>query len=412
MTIQQHRSIRATFLPFALPLIGEEEIAEVADSLRSGWVTTGPKVQRFEQDFAAYIGARHAVAVNSCTAALHVSLAALGVGPGDEVIVPTLTFCATANVVIHLGATPVIVDVDRNFHIAPEAIRRAISARTKAIVPVHYGGQSCALREVLELAGSYGIPVIEDAAHAAGAEYAGSRIGTHGRAVCFSFYAIKNMTTGEGGMITTNDDDLAARLRLLSLHGMSRDAWKRYTEAGSWYYEVLEPGYKYNMTDIQAALGIHQLRRLDGFIRRRQEIAALYDEAFADLPGILLPPRLPDRNHTFHLYPIRLEAGRLQLNRADLIEDLRARNIGTSVHFIPLHRHPFYRERYGYRPQQFPVAEQIYRGLLSLPLYPKMTDQDARDVITAVRETVDAHRVTAVPSCEKGVSSAAIPAQL
>jgi dTDP-4-amino-4,6-dideoxygalactose transaminase len=400
--------MRNSFLPYCLPFIGEEEIAEVADSLRSGWVTTGPKVKRFEQEFATYVGVKHAIAVNSCTAALHTSLAALGVGPGDEVIVPTLTFCATANVVVHLGATPVIVDVDENFHISFEAVRRAISPRTKAIVPVHYGGQACSLREILALADAHGIPVVEDAAHAAGADYDGRKIGSHGRTVCFSFYAIKNMTTGEGGMITTNDDDLAARMRLLSSHGMSRDAWKRYTEAGSWYYEVLEPGYKYNMTDVQAALGIHQLRRLNGFICRRQEIAAMYDEAFSDLPEVLLPPRLPGRNHTFHLYPIRLNAGLLQLNRSEFIDELRARNIGTSVHFIPLHRHPFYRERYGYQPEQFPVCEEIYQGLLSLPLYPKMTDRDATDVIEAIRDIV---AVQPIPA-EKGVLSAAIPSKL
>jgi dTDP-4-amino-4,6-dideoxygalactose transaminase len=404
--------MRNSFLPYCLPMIGEEEISEVAHSLRSGWVTTGPKVRRFEQEFAAYVGAKHAIAVNSCTAALHTSLAALNIGPGDEVIVPTLTFCATANVVVHLGATPVIVDVDPNFHISSDALRRAISPRTKAILPVHYGGQSCSLREILALADDHGIPVVEDAAHAAGADYEGRRIGSHGRAVCFSFYAIKNMTTGEGGMITTNDDTLAQRLRLLSLHGMSRDAWKRYTEAGSWYYEVIEPGFKYNMTDIQAALGIHQLRRLDGFVRRRQEIAAMYDNAFADLPEVLLPPRLPGRNHTFHLYPIRLQANLLDLNRSEFIEELRARNIGTSVHFIPLHRHPFYRERYGYRPEQFPVSELIYQGLLSLPLYPKMTDEDATDVIAAVRAIVAAHRINASRFCQKGVSSAAIPTDL
>jgi dTDP-4-amino-4,6-dideoxygalactose transaminase len=333
----------------------------------------------------------------------------MDVGPGDEVIVPTLTFCATANVVVHLGATPVIVDVGQNFQISPDAVCRAIGPRTKAIIPVHYGGQACSLQEILALADSHGIPVIEDAAHAAGAEYEGRRIGSHGRAVCFSFYAIKNMTTGEGGMVTTDDDDLAARIRLLSLHGMSRDAWKRYTEAGSWYYEVLEPGYKYNMTDIQASLGIHQLRRLDGFIRRRQEIAAMYDNAFSDLPEIRLPAQLPGRNHTFHLYPIRLNADLLQLNRSEFIDELRARNIGTSVHFIPLHRHPLYRDRYGYRPEQFPVAEEIYQGLLSLPLYPKMTDRDAADVIEAVRETVAAQRTSA---CDKGVLSAAIPSML
>jgi UDP-4-amino-4,6-dideoxy-N-acetyl-beta-L-altrosamine transaminase len=393
--------MRDSFLPYCLPFIGEEEIAEVADSLRSGWITTGPKVKRFEHAFATYVGVRHAIAVNSCTAALHTSLAALDVGPGDEVIVPTLTFCATANVVVHLGATPVIVDVDQNFQMSVAAARRVITSHTKAIVPVHYAGQACALRDILALARSHGIPVVEDAAHAAGAEYEGARIGSHGNAVCFSFYAIKNMTTGEGGMITTNDDALAERLRLLSLHGMSRDAWKRYTEAGSWYYEILEAGYKYNMTDIQAALGLHQLRRLDGFIRRRQEIAAMYDEAFSDLPALLSPPRLPGRNHTFHLYPIRLQSELLNLNRSDFIDELRTRNIGASVHFIPLHRHPLYQERYGYHPEQFPVAEEIYRGLLSLPLYPKMTDQDVSDVIGAVRDIVGAHRISSRPLPEK-----------
>ena len=402
--------MRSTFLPYCLPSIGQEEIAEVVDSLRSGWITTGPKVQRFEEEFAAYTGARHAVALNSCTAALHVALAALGVGPGDEVIVPTLTFCATANVVVHLGATPVIVDVDSDFQIAYDAIARAIGPRTKAIVPVHYAGQACSMREILDLAASREIPVVEDAAHAAGASYGGARIGTHGRAVCFSFYAIKNMTTGEGGMLTTNDGGLANRVRILSLHGMSRDAWKRYTEEGSWYYEVLEPGYKYNMTDIQAALGIHQLRRLDGFISRRREIASIYDDALSGLSEIILPARLPGRDHTFHLYPIRLVASRLRLNRSEVIGQLRTRNIGASVHFIPLHRHPYYRQRYGYRPQQFPVAEDIYAGLLSLPLYPKMTDRDARDVVAAVREIVDLHRAPAGRSREQGVTSAAIPA--
>ena len=404
--------MRNSFLPYCLPFIGEEEIAEVADSLRSGWVTTGPKVKRFEQDFAAYTGAKHAIAVNSCTAALHTSLAALNIGPGDEVIVPTLTFCATANVVVHLGAKPVIVDVDENCHISLEAACRAITPRTKAIVPVHYAGQSCSLRDVFELADTYGIAVVEDAAHAAGASYEGGMVGSHGRAVCFSFYAIKNMTTGEGGMITTSDDDLAARLRLLSLHGMSRDAWKRYTEAGSWFYEVLEPGFKYNMTDVQASLGIHQLRRLDGFVRRRQEIAAVYDQTFSDLPELSLPARLPGRNHTFHLYPIQLRLDMLGLNRSEFIEELRARNIGASVHFIPLHQHPFYRDRYGYGAKQFPMAEQIYQGMLSLPLYPKMTDQDVGDVVSAVHEIVDANRVHADRYCSEGASNATVPAKL
>lgn len=402
--------MRNSFLPYCSPLIGEEEISEVIDTLRSGWLTTGPKVGRFEGEFAAYVGAKHAIAVNSCTAALHASLAGLDIRAGDEVIVPTLTFCATANVAVHLGAVPVIVDVDENFHISTEAVRRAITPRTRAIIPVHYAGQACSLREILALADSYGIPVIEDAAHAAGSEYACAKIGSHGRAVCFSFYAIKNMTTGEGGMITTNDDGLAQRLRLLSLHGMSHDAWKRYTDTGSWYYEVLEAGYKYNMTDVQAALGIHQLRRLDGFVSRRQEIARMYDKALSDVPEVLLPRRLAGRNHTYHLYAIRLQLDILDLSRSEFIDELRVRNVGAAVHFIPLHRHPFYQKRYSFSPDQFPVAEEIYRGLLSLPLYPLMTDGDVADVITAVKDIVRTHRISRIRRSEKGVLNAAVSA--
>ena len=379
-------------MPYCLPLIGEEEIAEVVDSLRSGWITTGPKVRRFEADFAAYIGSKHAIAVNSCTAGLHIALAALGVGPGDEVIVPTLTFCATANVVVHLGARPVIVDVDPSMQISVDAIRRAVTPRTKAIVPVHYGGQACDLDEVLELAARHSIPVVEDAAHAVGCEYGGRKVGTHGRAVAFSFYATKNMTTGEGGMITTSDDDLAAKMRLLTLHGLSRDAWKRYTESGSWFYEVLEAGYKDNMTDIQAALGIHQLRRLDAFIRRRQEIAAVYDRAFAALPELTLPQRLPRRNHVYHLYPVRIQSERLRIDRDAFIRELGQARIGTAVHFIPLHRHPLYQRLCGCRPEQYPVAEQIYSGLLSLPVYPKMTDSDVEDAIAAASRIIVSNR--------------------
>jgi dTDP-4-amino-4,6-dideoxygalactose transaminase len=397
--------MRNSFLPYCLPFVGEEEIAEVVDSLRSGWIGRGPKVTRFEHDFADYVGVEHAVAVSSCTAALHTSLAALDIGPGDEVILPTLTFCSTANVVIHTGATPVIVDVDQNFQISAESVRRAISSRTKAIIPVHYAGQACCLKELLAIGFRHGIPIVEDAAHAVGAEYAGARVGSYGRATCFSFYASKNITTGEGGMITTNDSSLASRLRLLSMSGLSRDAWKRYSEGGSWHYDILEAGYKYNMTDIQAALGIHQLRRLDGFIGRRQEIAARYDAAYSDLEELLLPPRLPDRTHTFHLYPIRLSLDLLRLNKSAFIEQLHARNIGASVHFIPLHRHRYYRERYAYRPEQFPVCEDLYRGLLSLPLYPQMTDRDVSDVINAVREIITTYRVAG--RSRKGVARAA-----
>jgi dTDP-4-amino-4,6-dideoxygalactose transaminase len=383
--------MRRSFLPYALPSIGQEEIDEVTDSLRSGWITTGPKVARFEEEFAAYIGCRHAIAVSSCTAALHVILTALGIRPGDEVIVPTLTFCATAHVIAQLGAKPVLVDVDTNCQISEEAVERAITWKTRAIIPVHYGGQTCDLTGILNLADKRGIDVVEDAAHAVGASYQGRRIGTHGRAVAFSFYATKNLATGEGGMITTSDTALAQQMRPLVLHGMNRDAWNRYSQSGSWYYEVVDLGYKYNMTDIQAAIGIHQLRKLESMNARRREIAEKYNEAFANLPEIDTFPELPERTHAYHLYPIWLR-GPLRIDRSSFIDELRKANIGTSVHFIPLHRHPFYQRSYGYRIADFPIAERIYAGLVSLPLYPSMTDRDVRDVIAAVRRTVETNR--------------------
>lgn len=393
--------MRSQFLPYALPCIDEDEIAEVVDSLRSGWLTTGPKVKRFETDFATYIGCKHAIAVNSCTAALHIALTAMGIGPGDEVIVPTMTFCSTANVVVHLGAKPVLVDVGEDFNVTPEAIRAAITPRTRAIVPVHYGGQAADLDEIYRIAIAHRLPVVEDAAHAVGSTYHGHKIGSCvlssgfpglKRATAFSFYAIKNMTTGEGGMIATDDDDLAERMRLLTLHGMSRDAWRRYTSAGSWYYEVVVPGYKDNMTDLQAAMGIHQLRKLDDFICIRQRLADQYRAAFADLPEIGLPQAHGDRNHVYHLFPVRLDLERLDIDRGQFIEELKARNIGTSVHFIPVHMHPFYREKYGYDSACFPVARGLFEQIVSLPLYPRMSEDDAADVITAVREAVQSHR--------------------
>jgi dTDP-4-amino-4,6-dideoxygalactose transaminase len=399
------KTIREGFLPYALPSIGEEEIAEVVDSLRSGWITTGPKTKRFESEFAEYVGSSNALAVNSCTAGLHIALTALGVGSGDEVIVPTFTFCSTANVVVHLGARPVLVDVQDDFNVSPGAIEAAITPRTKAIMPVHYGGQACDLAEIYEIATRYNLPVIEDGAHAIGSSYHGHKIGSdilHNslmkktdqrvRSVTvFSFYAIKNMTTGEGGMITTDDTELAQVMRLLSLHGMSRDAWKRYTSAGSWFYEIVMPGYKANMTDIQAAMGIHQLRKLDDFISKRQHIAQLYEQAFADLPEIKTPLVISDRTHVYHLYAIRLELERMAIGRDSFIEELKAHNIGTSLHFIPVHLHPFYQDRFGYRRDDFPMAEAIYDRIFSLPLYPRMTDEDTRDVIRAVRQilTID-----------------------
>ena len=392
---------RKSFLPYALPSIGEEEIAEVVDSLRSGWITMGPKVRRFEADFAEYIGATHAVAVNSCTAGLQIALHALGVTAGDEVIVPTTTFCATANVVVQLGATPVLVDVGDDLNIDVAAARAAITGRTKAIMPVHYGGQPCDLAEVYGLAAEHGLMVIEDAAHAVGSKYADRRIGAafdhtfpqpRGRATVFSFYATKNLATGEGGMITVDDEELANRCRRLALHGMSRDAWQRYTSEGSWYYEVLEPGYKQNMSDVQAALGIHQLRRLDGFIERRQHYAAQYDRAFSDLPEVSVPVRRPRRTHSFHLYPVRFSQDRLRIGRDDIIRELARGNIGTSVHFIPVHLHPYYRDTFGYKRNDLPNAVRIYDQLVSLPLYPAMSEDDVAGVAEAVRAIVEQHR--------------------
>lgn len=393
---------RAAFLPFALPTIGDEEIAEVVDSLRSGWVTTGPKVRRFEQDFGAYLGVQHAVAVNSCTAGLHLALAALGIGPGDEVIVPTLTFCSTANVVVHLGARPVLVDVGAEFNVTPEAIEAAITPRTRAVIPVHYAGQPCDLEQIYALAERRGLAVVEDAAHAVGSDYHGCKTGSDAlqppgaglrRVTVFSFYATKNMTTGEGGMITTTNQELAESMRQLSLHGMNRDAWKRYTSTGSWYYDVVAAGYKDNMTDIQAALGIHQLRKLDGFIQTRQAYARIYDEAFADWPEIVTPQVHPDRSHIYHLYVIRLDLDRLRIDRAEFIEQLRKRNIGASVHFIPVHLHPFYQECLGYRPGELPQAERLYEGIISLPLYPRMSPDDVQDVMLAVKAIVSENRI-------------------
>ena len=392
---------RTEFLPYALPSIGDEEIDEVADSLRSGWVTTGPKTKRFEEEFAHYIGAKHAMAVNSCTAGLHIALQALGVGPGDEVIVPTLTFCSTANVVVHLGAQPVLVDVGIDFNVTAEDVERAITPHTKAIIPVHYGGQASDLAAIEAVAARYQLPIVEDAAHAVGSAYRGVKIGADAhverhpgirRATVFSFYATKNMTTGEGGMVTTADDALADQLRLLTLHGMSRDAWKRYTSAGSWYYEVVAAGYKYNMTDIQAAMGIHQLRKLDDFIAVRQHYAQLYDAAFAGLAEIEAPIRHPDRTHIYHLYVLRLDLTRLTIDRAQFIEELKQRKIGTSVHFIPVHLHPFYRERYGYQPGDLPQAEAHYPRIISLPLYPRMSESDIRYVIDSVLDIVYTNR--------------------
>jgi len=390
---ESNEPIREDFLPFSQPLIEEEEINEAIDTLRSGWLTTGPKVKRFEEEFAEYIESKYAVAINSCTGGLHLSLLAAGIGEGNEVITTPFTFCATTNVILHVRAKPVFIDIKPDtFNIDTERIEEAITPKTKAIMPVHYAGQPCEMSEIIRIAKRHNLLVIEDAAHAIAAKYKGKRVGTIGDITCFSFYATKNLVTGEGGMVATDNEKLADKIRVLSLHGMSRDAWKRYSAAGSWYYEVIYPGYKYNMTDIQASLGLHQLRKLTRLQKRREEIVEAYNEAFANLDAIEVPFVKPNIEHAWHLYVIKIVSEKLKFGRNQFIEALRERNIGTSVHFIPVHLHPYYRDTYGFKKGDFPNAEYVYDRIISLPLYPKMNNKDIEDVIWAVKDIVAKYR--------------------
>lgn len=371
------------FLAYHQPWIDEDDISEVVDSLRSGWITHGPKVERFEEMIAGYTGARHALCVNSATAALHLSLLALGVGNGDEVITTPFSFAATANVIVHVGATPRFVDIGRDtYNIDAEKIEEAINSKTRAIMPVHYAGQPCDMEPIEEIARLHNLPIIEDAAHALGAQYRGRRIGAIGDLTCFSFYATKNITTGEGGAVTTGSDALSDRVKRLRLHGMSRDAWKRYSRSGSWYYEIEDCGWKYNMDDIQASLGIQQLRKLDRFTEVRRRYAQVYNGELSKLEQVIIPYESPDVYHPYHLYPILLQG----FDRNAFIEEMGKRGIGCSVHFIPIHLHPFYARRFGFKRGDFPNAEWVYDREVSLPLYPKMTEDDLYRVIAAVKE--------------------------
>ncbi len=377
------------FLPFALPEIGEDEINEVVDTLRSGWITTGPKAKRFEQAFAEFLGEPQleCVAVNSATAGLHLALEALGIGPGDEVITTTHTFTATAEVVRYLGADVVLVDIDPNtLNIDPKLVEAAITPRTRAIIPVHYAGLAVDMLEILDIARRHGLRVVEDAAHALPTTLERELIGTMGSdATVFSFYANKTMTTGEGGMLVTRNPELAKRARVMRLHGMNRDAFDRFTaKVPSWYYEIVAPGFKYNMTDIAAAMGIHQLKRLPGFQLRREQIAQTYNQAFADLPLILPPQALAGDVHSWHLYVLRL-SDRLEIERDQFIERMYALGIGCSVHYIPLHLHPYWRERYDLRREQFPHSQKAFERMFSIPLYTSMTDAEVQRVVDAVR---------------------------
>jgi len=367
------------WMPFSMPTIEEDDVESVVRCLRSGWLTSGPLGREFEEAFAAYVGAKHAIAVNSCTAALHLALEAAGVGPGDEVITSPLTFTATAAVIEHLGARPVLADVDPvTLNLDPACVAATVTSWTRAIVPVHFAGQACDMNPLLAIAGEHELKIVEDAAHALPTRYGNDRIGTIGDATCFSFYVTKTITTGEGGMVTTESDVLAERVRSMRLHGMSRDAWNRYGKGGSWSYDVIAPGFKDNLPDLAAALGLTQLAKSDRFHARRRAIARAYDDALSGIEGLRTPQVEDMDGHAWHLYLLQVDG------RDRFIEDLAARGIGTSVHFIPLHHLSYYRERYGYRASDFPVATRAFERIVSLPIYPRMTDADVARVIDAV----------------------------
>jgi len=377
------------FLIFGAPLISDEEEREILSCLRTGWLGTGPKVAQLEREFRDYKGAPYAVAVNSCTAALHLSMLAAGIGPGDEVITTALTFCATVNTIIHAGAKPVLVDVDpATFNIDPREVAAKITSHTKAIIPVHFAGLACDMDALVTIARRRGLMIIEDCAHAVETTYKGKQAGTFGNFGCFSFYVTKNMTTGEGGMILTTDERHADRLKILALHGMSKDAWRRFSDEGYKHYYVVECGYKYNMMDIQAAIGIHQLRRIQKNWERRQEIWATYQREFSGLPLTL--PAQPDEGtrHAYHLYTVLIDPERTNLTRDQFIADMTAENIGVGVHYQSIPVHPYYQERFGWRPEDYPHSLRIGQQTVSLPLSPKLTDHDVADVIRAVHKVL------------------------
>ena len=372
-------------IPFHKPYVQREEIEGVVDSLRSGWLTMGPKTVEFERKFAEYCEVEHAVSMNSCTSCLHLALKAAGVREGDEVIVPAFTFTSTASVLSYFGARPVLADVDPDTHnLDVSKLERHINERTRAIIPVHYAGQPCDMEEIMEIARPRGIYVIEDAAHALPAWYRYKKVGGIGDITCFSFYATKTLCTGEGGMATTNNPEWADRMRVLRLHGMSRDAWKRYSKNGQWRYEVVEAGCKYNMTDIQAAMGLAQLEKLEWMWMWRREIAARYTEAFIERRELIAPEVKSDRDSAWHLYALKLNLNALKIDRDQFINHLVQSGVGCSVHFIPLYRHPFYRDTFGCKPHDYPASEWIFERVVSLPIYPGMMEEDVSGVIEVV----------------------------
>ena len=377
------------FLPFALPLIGDDEITEVVDTLKSGWLTTGKKTVAFERQFEEYVDASNALSVNSATSGLHLALEAIGVGPGDAVITTPYTFTATAEVIRYLGADPILVDIDpKTFNIDPDLIREEISKHDniKAIMPVHFAGQACEMDEILEIAAEHDVKVVEDAAHALPTTYKGKMVGSISDITVYSFYVTKTIATGEGGMITTENEDYVSRMKTMRLHGINRDVFDRYTsDKPSWFYEVVEPGYKYNMTDVASSIGIHQLKKASAFQQRRAWIAEQYNKAFADLPMATPFVKRPTDIHAWHLYVLQLDLDSINVNRDRFIELMVEQGIGTSVHFIPLHIQPYWRDKYDLKENDFPVALDVFSRAVSLPIYPKMTDDDVLRVIEAVK---------------------------
>lgn len=386
--------MRKEFLPFSRPTIEDAEINEVVDSLKSGWITTGPKVKRFEEDFSAYVGAAFAVPLSSATAGLHLTLLALGIKEGDEIITTPMTFASTLSICILCGAKPVLVDIEPGtLNIDATKIRQKITQRTVAIIPVHFAGQSCDMEPIFALAKEFGLRIIEDAAHAVGTEYKGKRIGSLDTISIFSFHPNKNITTGEGGMVCTPDESLAEEISLLKFHGMSREAWKRFASSGTPNYDIVMPGFKYNMMDIQAAIGIHQLPKLDAFIDRRKAIAGIYNREFADIAELALPAYAPyQQRHAWHLYTPLVRTELLTIDRDDFMNELKKLNIGTGLHYKAIHHHSWYRENLPQKPGSLPNADYASDRILSLPLFPTMSDEDAADVVAAVKAVISANR--------------------
>lgn len=385
----EFKPVRDTFLVFGSPAIEESEIQEVVASMKTGWLGTGPKVAQFENDFAVYKGAKYSAALNSCTAALHLSILAAGIKPGDEVMTTPMTFCATVNAIIHAGATPVLADIDTStMNIDPLEIERKISPRTRAILPVHFAGRSCNMDAIMDIARRHRLKVIEDCAHAIETEYKGQKAGTIGDFGCFSFYVTKNIVTGEGGMVLAQREEDITRIKILGLHGMSKDAWKRFSDEGFKHYQVVECGFKYNMTDLQGAIGIHQLQRVETYWKRRHEIWNRYNEAFADLPlGLPADPE-PDTRHAYHLYTILVDEVKTGISRDAFLNAMTAQNIGVGVHYLSIPEHPYYQRTYGWKPEEFPNAMSIGRQSVSVPISAKLTESDVNDVIRAVRRII------------------------